>query len=105
MKGRVFQDCFLRFPDYDLDAWCERHGCEPFEGLCHACGGPLSVIVPFAHGHLRGLVANPCECGNREVPFEVARLFDAPPVPPRPKRKRRIAQVIRGVFGKGAGHG
>jgi hypothetical protein len=64
----------------DLDKWCEKYELEPFIGDCLECGCKqvMNVNIPFAGKDKRGLVSNPCKCGNRCVPFQYVDLDYGP---------------------------
>ena len=66
-----------RFIIYGVTAeeWTARYGIEPFSHPCSECGQMLTTTLPFVHGHIRGLQAKRCECGNERTPFSV--ILDA----------------------------
>jgi hypothetical protein len=53
----------------DLEKWCKEYDLAPFKAKCMDCDSLLEVIVPFAGKNRRGLRAEPCACGNYDVPF------------------------------------
>lgn len=53
------------------NAWAKRYQIEPFSHPCGDCGTTLTTSLPFAHRHLRGLIAPVCDCGNDRTPYAV----------------------------------
>ena len=55
----------------DPKRWAERYGFEPFSTPCGDCGRTLTTTLPLVWGALRGMIAEPCACGNPNPPYGV----------------------------------
>lgn len=91
----------LFLPGTDPAQWAKRWGLEPDLVPCHGCGKPRELTIPWQVGELRGLQAEPCECGEKFAPYCLVRdwrkgdLFGLPtPQKKRPKKSRRKAKVL-----------
>lgn len=71
----TWREGMLRVHGASLSAWCDRHGVEPFEAPCNACGVTLRADTPFAWRAWRGLTAPTCACGNTDVPFCIGEVL------------------------------
>ena len=60
--------------DVVLSDWCEKQDLKEFTAPCMDCGESLTANIPFAGKDRRGLRADPCECGNYDVPFTYVDL-------------------------------
>jgi len=67
---RILDRPMLSCGSVSSEAWAERWGLRPFSASCYVCGTLLTTSIPFAAGHLRGLVAPACpKCGDTLTPF------------------------------------
>lgn len=55
------------------EAWTKRWGVEPFTIACYACERPITTLIPFVQGTLRGLIAPVCVCGDPFPPYAIVR--------------------------------
>ena len=83
------------------EEWTDRHGVEPFAHPCFECGRMLMTTIPFVQGHVRGLQAPRCECGNQCTPYAIVLDAEATgPVresvvdPTRTAERRSPGQVL-----------
>ena len=61
----------------DIDSWCKKYGLEPFIVPCFICGNDMLVNIPFIAKNRRGIISEPCRCGDDNVPFSYIDLnFD-----------------------------
>ena len=60
--------------DTDFKKWCKDYDLNSFYGECSKCNKSLLVNIPFISKNRRGLKADICDCGNREVPFSYIDL-------------------------------
>lgn len=73
---------YLGFPHLivygvDNDKWCEKYKLEPFIVTCSVCGSDILVNVPFIAKDRRGIVSEPCKCGDDNISFSYVDLnFD-----------------------------
>jgi hypothetical protein len=67
------RDRFLLVLGANPTAWAARFEIEPFTAACRRCKRALTTSQPFAYGQLRGLLAPPCACGNKNTPYCVVR--------------------------------
>jgi hypothetical protein len=83
--------------------WAKRWGIEPGSAPCYFCKAELSTTIPFAVGHLRGMMAPPCACGNANGPYCVVSAdgrgilesLAPPPKPRAPRSKRAKKRKLR----------
>jgi len=64
----------LRIHTVCLEEWREKYDLSRFVGKCGDCGDSLPVEVPFMLKDCRGLCAEPCSCGNVNVPLYAYRF-------------------------------
>ena len=60
---------YLLISETDINKWCEKYDLHVFFGDCSKCEAKLEVNIPFIAKDMRGLKADICKCGNKEVPF------------------------------------
>jgi hypothetical protein len=64
----------ISLPDEDVDKWCKLYGLNIRSAPCIDCGKILVCNVTIASKTKRGLRAEPCECGNYDVPFQFVAI-------------------------------
>ena len=63
--------------DDERAAWCRRHGAKPFDGRCPTCKAPARVDVPARYNGATCLTADPCACGETQMPRSDGSEYEA----------------------------
>lgn len=51
---------------FDLQKWMSKWGLDPIDPIpCPKCGTPRAPTLPYLQGSLRGVLSEPCSCGNK----------------------------------------
>ena len=73
-------------------AWAKRHDIDAFDCVCSSCKVAVRVDVPFHWKGAVGLTADPCSCGNAQMPFAV-RWEELAELDARSRTKRKRSRT------------